>query len=57
MRFKALRRFIGNTRGNVAVIFGLCVVPMTFLVGLGIDYGQAAMRGDQLGSGPINLLA
>ena len=48
MRFQALRRFFRNSRGNVAVIFGLSVVPMTFLVGMGIDYGQAAMRDDQL---------
>jgi Flp pilus assembly protein TadG len=45
-----LRRFIGNARGNVAVIFALTAVPVTFLVGMGIDYGQAAMRYDQLSS-------
>jgi Flp pilus assembly protein TadG len=50
MRFHALRRFLKDSRGNVAVIFGICVVPMTFLVGMGIDYGQAAMRNDQLNS-------
>ena len=50
MRFHALRRFFECTRGNVAVIFGLSVVPMTFLVGMGIDYGQAAMRNDRLSS-------
>lgn len=48
--FAVFRKFLANTRGNTAVIFGLCAVPMTFLVGMGIDYGQAAMRGDQLNS-------
>lgn len=50
MRLQALRRFFSDKRGNVAVIFGLCIVPMTFLVGMGVDYGQAAMRNDQLSS-------
>jgi Flp pilus assembly protein TadG len=50
MRLQALRRFFSDKRGNVAIIFGLCIVPMTFLVGMGVDYGQAAMRNDQLGS-------
>src|ERR1700733_14628804 len=45
-----LKRLVGNTRGNVAVIFALSVVPVSFLVGMGIDYGQAAMRYDQLSS-------
>jgi Flp pilus assembly protein TadG len=48
MRYQILRLFFANRRGNVAVIFGLCVVPMTFVVGMGIDYGEAAMRNDQL---------
>jgi Flp pilus assembly protein TadG len=50
MGFKTLRQLFRDRRGNVAVIFGLAVVPMTFLVGMGIDYGQAAMRNDQLSS-------
>ena len=43
-----VRHLIGNSRGNVAIIFALCAVPMTFLVGMGVDYGSAALRNEQL---------
>lgn len=39
------RRFLGDRRGNIAVIFGLSFLPLMFLAGTGIDYGRAsAMR-------------
>lgn len=41
-----LRRLSGlraNRRGNVLMIFGFAIVPITFATGMGIDYG-AAMR-------------
>jgi Flp pilus assembly protein TadG len=41
-------RYIRGTRGNVAIIFGLSLVPMTFLVGMGVDYTSAALRDEQL---------
>jgi Flp pilus assembly protein TadG len=36
------RKFIQDRRANVAMMFGLMVVPMIFIVGMGIDYGTAA---------------
>lgn len=36
------RNFIQDRRANVAMMFGLMVVPMIFIVGMGIDYGTAA---------------
>jgi Flp pilus assembly protein TadG len=48
MYIRLLRRFFCGTRGNVAIIFGLSLVPMTFLVGMGVDYTYAALRDEQL---------
>jgi len=48
MGLGTLCRFFKSSRGNAAVIFALCAVPMTYLVGLGIDYGSAAIRAEQL---------
>ncbi|MCJ2080022.1 TadE/TadG family type IV pilus assembly protein [Methylobacterium sp. J-090] len=40
-----MSRFLGDRRGNIAVIFGLSFVPLMFIAGTGIDYGRAsAMR-------------
>nr|USU33740.1 pilus assembly protein [Methylobacterium sp. OTU13CASTA1] len=36
------RRFLGDRRGNIAVIFGLSFLPLMFLAGTGIDYGRAS---------------
>ncbi len=36
------RKFVQDRRANVAMMFGLMVVPMIFIVGMGIDYGTAA---------------
>ncbi|MDJ0930208.1 pilus assembly protein [Breoghania sp.] len=32
-----IRKFMGNRRGNVAMLFGLTAVPIMFVVGAGID--------------------
>ncbi len=42
------RRFVDDTKANVAMIFALASVPMLFLTGMGIDYGVAAGRQAQL---------
>lgn len=36
-----LRRLIDDRRGNVLMIFGLSLVPLTFATGMAIDYGSA----------------
>jgi Flp pilus assembly protein TadG len=36
------RSFLRDRRANVAMMFGLMVVPLIFVVGMGIDYGTAA---------------
>ncbi len=36
------RNFVHDRRANVAMMFGLMVVPLIFIVGMGIDYGTAA---------------
>ena len=37
------RRLIKDTRGNVAVLFGLGLIPMVLGVGIAVDYGRALM--------------
>jgi len=41
-------RLIHDTRANVAIIFALALVPLAFLVGVGVDYTAAADRQAQL---------
>ena len=36
-----LRAFPGGTGGNISILFGLSLIPMVGLIGLGIDYGVA----------------
>lgn len=38
----SLTAFRSAERGNVALIFGFCVIPMIGLVGAGVDYSRAA---------------
>jgi Flp pilus assembly protein TadG len=38
----AIRRFAADTRGNVALLFGLLVVPLALGAGIGVDYSRAA---------------
>ena len=41
-RARALaRRFRENQRGNVLMILGLSIIPLSFAVGMGIDYSRA----------------
>ena len=41
-RIKELvRRFAGEQRGNIAVVFALSVVPMVGFVGAAVDYSHA----------------
>jgi Flp pilus assembly protein TadG len=42
MNRAVFRNFLHDRRANVAMMFGLLVVPMIFIVGMGIDYGTAA---------------
>ena len=42
MIYAIFRKFIQDRRANVAMMFGLMVVPLIFVVGMGIDYGTAA---------------
>jgi Flp pilus assembly protein TadG len=48
LRNKMLRRFAGDKRANVAIIFGISIIPLTLLIGMGIDYSRAAWRRTQL---------
>jgi len=36
------RKFLNNTRGTVAVLFGLSVLPMTIAIGSAVDYSKAS---------------
>lgn len=38
-----IRRFNCNTDGTVAVLFGLMMIPVIVGIGVGVDYGRAAM--------------
>ncbi len=37
-----MRRFAGDTRGNVAMMFGIGALPMIMLVGMTIDYSRSS---------------
>ena len=39
-----IRRFIGDRRGNTAILFGLSIIPIIFLIGLGMDFSAAANK-------------
>lgn len=40
--------FCRDRRGNVAIITALAIIPMSLLIGAGVDYGMAADRKSQL---------
>jgi Flp pilus assembly protein TadG len=44
MTVAALRRFAGDRKGNVAIMFALTLPPLLFLTGMGIDYTAATER-------------
>jgi len=43
-----VRRFLRQDRGNIAIIGAVMMIPLTFLLGMGVDYSFAAYRQDQL---------
>ncbi len=45
----AKRSFSRCTRGNVAVIFGLALLPILIFIGLAVDMGRAMLVRDRLG--------
>ena len=48
MAHETLRSFGCDRKGNVAIIFALCLVPGVFLVGMALDYSSAMQRRSQL---------
>lgn len=38
---KNVRRLLADKRGNVLMMYGFAVIPLTFSVGMGIDYARA----------------
>lgn len=47
-RARRMRAFFGDRRGNVAVIFSLCLLPLMGLVGAAVDYARASKAKSQL---------
>ena len=45
-----LKSFARDRRGNVAVTFGLAVIPLVGLVGAAVDYGRLSLRRTELNS-------
>jgi Flp pilus assembly protein TadG len=43
-----LRDFITSRRGNVAMMFGIALVPMTIAAGAGLDYARGALVRSQM---------
>ncbi|MGA2127877.1 MAG: pilus assembly protein TadG-related protein [Xanthobacteraceae bacterium] len=43
-RRHGVRRFAGDRRGNVAVIFALALIPVVFLTGMAFDFTRAAQK-------------
>ena len=40
-RKSSFMRFLGDRRGNIAMMFAVMTVPVTGLVGASVDYGKA----------------
>jgi Flp pilus assembly protein TadG len=43
-----VRRFISDRRGSTALIFGLSLIPISFLTGMAIDFASAAQKRTRL---------
>ncbi len=43
-------RLLREKKGNIAVIFALCALPLVFMIGMGVDYASSVVRQDQLNS-------
>jgi Flp pilus assembly protein TadG len=50
MTVAAFRRFFGDRKGNVAIIFAFSLMPIALLTGMGIDYTVAAQKKAMLDS-------
>jgi Flp pilus assembly protein TadG len=48
MRFSSLHRLLHDRKGNMAMIFALMLVPVTFAIGMTVDYTSAARKRSQL---------
>jgi Flp pilus assembly protein TadG len=46
--FDFFGRFGRDRRGNVTLIFGLAAIPLTFAIGMAVDYGNNARKWSQL---------
>jgi Flp pilus assembly protein TadG len=44
MTVAALRRFAGDRKGNVAIIFAFSLMPIAMLTGMGVDYTVATQK-------------
>ena len=48
MKLDLFRRFLGDRRANVAIIFAIASVPTIYLLGMGLDFSSAVRRQSQL---------
>jgi Flp pilus assembly protein TadG len=45
---RGLRRFSNNAKGNVAILFGLAIIPILIGIGVAVDYGRALIVRDRM---------
>jgi Flp pilus assembly protein TadG len=45
---RLLRDFTISTRGNVAMMFGIALVPLLVAAGVGLDYARSALVRSQM---------
>ena len=38
---RAVRRLGADQRGNIMMMMGLAIIPLTFAIGFGVDYSRA----------------
>lgn len=48
MAHARLRGFLRSNRGNVAMMFGIALVPMTIAAGVGLDYARSSLVKSQM---------
>ncbi len=46
--FKSIKKFRSNEDGNVAIIFGMAVVPFLMAAGMAVDYGRGVVAKHEL---------
>src|SRR5580692_6558287 len=44
MNVSIMKYFLCDRKGNLSVMFSLALVPLTCLIGMGVDFGQSARR-------------